>query len=132
MKLNSAVLQSEITSLKSELESLNELIKKLFSRIDFLEKENLQLHVENSALKEKIIDLEARLKTNSQNSSKPPSSDGLSKPPRGERQKSLRTKGQKKTGGQKGHAGKTLSRVETPDHVIIPIGNEFTDLACAL
>ena len=97
-------MKSELTELKSEVALLKALIKELLA--------------ENAALKEKIADLEARLKKNSQNSSKPPSSDGLSKPPRGQRQQSLREKGKKKTGGQKGHAGKTLSRVTAPDHVI--------------
>ena len=97
-------MKSELTELKSEVSLLKGLVKELLA--------------ENAVLKEKIVDLEARLKKNSQNSSKPPGSDGLSKQPRGERQQSLREKGKKKPGGQKGHAGKTLSRVAMPDHVI--------------
>ncbi|MDQ7033496.1 MAG: DUF6444 domain-containing protein [Anaerolineae bacterium] len=48
---------------------------------------------------ERIQRLEGRLAQNSQNSSKPPSSDGLKKKPA---PKSLREKGKRKTGGQKG------------------------------
>ena len=66
-------------------------------------------------LQAKIADLEKRLNKNSRNSSKPPSSDGLSKPPR---TTSLREKGRNKSGGQLGHKGETLKQVACPDVVI--------------
>jgi transposase len=58
-----------------------------------------------------IQKLKEQVVKNSRNSSKPPSSDGLKKP----KTKSLREKGQRKTGGQSGHAGKTLLMVSEPE-----------------
>jgi transposase len=63
----------------------------------------------------RIAELERRLGLNSSNSSKPPSSDGPGKPAR---TMSLREPSGKPRGGQKGHPGKTLRQVTTPDHVI--------------
>jgi len=63
---------------------------------------------------ERIGQLEGRLKLNSRNSSKPPSSDGLAKPA----PKSLRLKGQRPVGGQKGHEGNTLRQRAQVDEVI--------------
>ena len=54
---------------------------------------------------------------NSSNSSKPPSSDGYSKPPAPKPQ-SLREKSGKKQGGQPGHKGHGLAKIEADEHVI--------------
>jgi transposase len=63
----------------------------------------------------RIAELERRLGLNSQNSSKPPSSDGLKKPVR---VSSLRETSSKKSGGQKGHAGETLRQAAAPDATV--------------
>jgi transposase len=51
-----------------------------------------------------------RLGLNSSNSSKPPSSDP-------NREKKKKQPGEKKLGGQKGHAGKNLKKISDPDHI---------------
>ncbi len=76
-----------------------------------------RLELENAWLRERIGELERRLGLNSGNSGKPPSSDGLKKPVGERRTRSLRGQTGRKPGGQAGHKGKTLCRVETPDRV---------------
>ena len=83
--------------------------------IEALRVENVLLRAEVVALTGRLAELERRLGLNSSNSGQPPSSDGLKKPPR---VSSLREPSGKKTGGQTGHPGETLRRVETPDATI--------------
>src|SRR5450759_649142 len=70
---------------------------------------------EIAALRAHIAELERRLGLNSSNSGKPPSSDGLKKPPR---VASLRERSGNKPGGQKGHEGETLRQVAEPNIII--------------
>jgi hypothetical protein len=91
--------EQNITTLLAKIAELEEVVKQQAAR---------------------IAELERRLNKNSNNSSKPPSSDGLSKPPR---TISLRENGKNKSGGQKGHKGETLKQTESPDiikkHVLV-------------
>jgi len=64
------------------------------------------------ALEARVTGLEERLNKNSQNSDKPPSSEGLRKPPR------QRSKSKRRSGGQKGRTGKTLKFSDKPDKII--------------
>jgi transposase len=83
--------------------------------IQALRAENALLRAENTALAARLAELERRFGLNSSNSGKPPSSDGLKKPPR---VSSLREPSSKTTGGQTGHPGKTLRRTDPPDATI--------------
>ena len=71
---------------------------------------------EISQLKTVIAELRAQLGSDSRNSSKPPSSDGLAKP--APKPRSLRHKTGRKPGAQPGHEGRTLQQVPDPDAVI--------------
>ena len=82
--------------------------------ISLLWEQNQLLRQKVGQLEARIKQLEDRLAKNSQNSSKPPSSDGYNKPS----PKSRREKGKRSNGGQKGHLGTTLKKVKTPDHII--------------
>jgi len=65
--------------------------------------------------RERIDALEARLRQTPRNSSRPPSSEGLDKPPP---RRSLRKKTGRKPGGQDGHDGSTLAQVARPDREV--------------
>jgi len=66
-----------------------------------------------ATLAARVAELEARLGGHSQNSHRPPSSDGPGTPPRSQRERSG-----KAPGGQPGHRGHTLALTATPDQVV--------------
>ena len=74
-----------------------------------------RLEAENASLRQRLDEMERRLALNSQNSGKPPSSDGLKKPPSEARTRSLRRKSGRNAGGQTGHPGRTLHQRSDPD-----------------
>jgi len=84
-------------NLPEEISLLKTLVLQLMERVKELEEENAFL--------------KAQLNENSRNSNRPPSSDGFKKKPA-----IAKPKG-KQRGGQRGHKGKTLEMVATPDIV---------------
>ena len=73
-----------------------------------------QLREQVERLRREVADLTARVKQNSKNSSRPPSSDGPGKPA----PKSLRKSTGRKPGRPKGQPGATMKLTDHPDHVI--------------
>ena len=69
-----------------------------------------------SVLESRMAELEARLRETSRNSSRPPSSDGLGKPP--PKPRSRRRRSGRKPGGQPGSEGHHLAQVDCPDEVV--------------
>ena len=101
-----------------------ELSPELHALIEGLRREIAELRQENVVLKQEVADLRRRLGKDSNNSSKPPSSDGLGKKPRVAG--SLRGASDKKSGGQVGHKGDTLRRTDKPDII-----RRHTAIGCA-
>jgi transposase len=88
--------------------------------IEALQKAVLTQQAQIETLTARVKELEDRLGKDSHNSNKPPSSDGYKKKP-----VSLREQTGRKTGGQQGHTGKTLSFSERPDVRVL-----HTPIAC--
>ena len=96
------------------MEDRDQLIEELRATIQSLTDENATLTATISELQETIKELRRQLGQNSQNSSRPPSSDGYHKPS----PKSQRTKTGRKPGGQKGHQGNNMTIPHAPDEVV--------------
>ena len=90
---------------------LRELLAERDGRIAGQDAEIAVLREQLSGLRSQVADLAARVASNSRNSSKPPSSDGLAKPS----PKSLRGKSGRKPGRPKGQPGATMPLTDHPD-----------------
>lgn len=96
-----------------QIKELTELVKTLTESNASLTQTVAELHLTINELQDTIKELKRQLGQNSNNSSKPPSSDGYSKPsPKSQRQKTGR-----KPGGQKGHKGSNMAIPHDPDEV---------------
>jgi transposase len=84
--------------------------------IEQLRVANAKLTAANAALQARVAELERRLGKDSSNSSRPPSSDGLGKPPAPRRQ---RRGGGRAAGKQPGAPGAHLAQVADPDEVVV-------------
>ena len=92
-----------LLTMDARIHSLEQLVHDLTTRLDLSD--------------QRLRHLEEQLAKNSRNSSKPPSTDGVKKPsPKSLRKNKRRKKGRRKSGGQPGHTGHTLQRVDPPDH----------------
>jgi len=105
-----AGLRAANARLRELLVERDELVAEL--RVQVAEAGELREQVEQ--LRREVADLAARVKQNSKNSSRPPSSDGLGKPA----PKSLRKPSGRRPGRPKGQPGATMSLIGHPDHVI--------------
>ena len=94
-----------ISLIKETNRELTNHISNLTTEIKALREENVRLLARN-------IELEAKQNKNSNNSSKPPSTNNNKKP------LNSRKKTGRSSGGQVGHTGKTLLKIDNPDNII--------------
>lgn len=121
-KLNEEIkaLKKELAQKDKQIDSLYEIIKKMDTRLDALTLQVAELTKENIALKETIVEqsdqiekLKSRINKDSNNSSKPSSTNGFKKPIQNNREISG-----KKVGGQLGHKGSGLKQFPDPTEII--------------
>jgi transposase len=102
---------------RTDPEAMADLILDLMDKVEQLTAHTEQLTAHTEQLTARVEQLEDQLKKNSGNSSKPPSTDkgAPSKP----KNRSLRGKSAKRSGGQPGHKGKTLERIANADETTL-------------
>ena len=118
--------ESLVVMCRDEPEKAADLILLLWDKVEKLTK------IVEAQGKE-IALLKSKLAKNSQNSSKPPSTDKSNpggRPPA--RPKAGQGENPNKPGGQKGHKGTTLEKRATPDHIVDLPGPARCDCGCKL
>ena len=104
------MIEAQTEKLEAQTEKLDAQTEKIDAQTETISEQAAI----NNRLKEKIKVQQERLNKNSNNSSKPPSSDGLNKP----NPKSLRKSSGKSPGAQKGHKGNGFKLMKEPDETI--------------
>jgi transposase len=107
-------IPDDVAGLRAANARLRELLADRDVRIAGQDAEITVLREQLSGLASQVADLAARVQSNSRNSGKPPSSDGLGKPA----PKSLRGKSGRKPGRPKGQPGATMQLSEHPDKTV--------------
>ncbi|HEX5292023.1 MAG TPA: transposase, partial [Streptosporangiaceae bacterium] len=107
-------LRAANTRLRELLAERDARLAERDARLAERDAEIAELRMQLSAVQSQLADLAAQVKTNSRNSSKPPSSDGLGKPA----PKSLRGKSGRKPGRPKGQPGATMELSDHPDKTV--------------
>lgn len=100
-------------NLPTDISSCHQLILTQATTISTQTSQITELTSQVALLLERVKVLEAQSKKNSRNSNKPPSSDGLQKPP--VKPKPAFKKPKREKGGQVGHKGKTLLQVSSKE-----------------
>jgi hypothetical protein len=102
------------TGLRAANTRLRELLAERDARLAERDAEIAEPRIQLSAVQSQLADLAAQVKTNSRNSSKPPSSDGLGKPA----PKSLRGRSGRRPGRPEGQPGATMELSDHPDKTV--------------
>ena len=105
---------ARLRALLAERDAEIAVLRGQLGELTALQAEASGLRERTAELEAQVTDLAARVGMNSQNSSKPPSSDGLAKPA----PKSLRGKSGRKPGRPKGQPGVTMQLSGSPDRVV--------------
>jgi transposase len=108
LRVRVAERDTEIAALQTRLAERDAEVAALHVRVD-------ERDAEIAALHRQVAELAARLDQNPRNSSKPPSSEGYTKPA----PKSRRKPSGRKPGKQPGAPGKHLAKVDDPDTVVV-------------
>jgi hypothetical protein len=105
---------ARLRALLAERDAEIAVLRGQLGELTMLQAEASGLREQAAELEAQVADLAPRVGMNSQNSSKPPSSDGLGKPA----PKSLRARSGRKPGRPKGQPGVTMQLSDSPDRVV--------------